>query len=86
MSRHTHTTEDVAPGTVTLCVQDDGVWAHTPVDAHLWAHAEEEVREGLLDAARRPFEGAGRPVAVIRREDVEGAGAHGGNDGGKSGG
>ncbi|WP_370419044.1 hypothetical protein AB8O64_11360 [Streptomyces sp. QH1-20] len=75
MSRHTHTADDVAPGTITLCAQDDHQWTHTPVDVHFWAHAGEEMRAGLRDAARRPYGSAGQPVVVVRREDIEGASA-----------
>ncbi|GHF33902.1 hypothetical protein GCM10010218_13790 [Streptomyces mashuensis] len=85
MSRHIHTADDVAPGTITLCVQDGRRWAHTPVSAYLWEHAGEEMRAGLRDVARRPLRGASRPVVVVRREDVEGADACGANGGGARG-
>lgn len=67
-AKHLHTPADVGPGAVTLCATratpDGGLqWAHVPVDRWLWA--DEVMRDGFLEQARREVGSDDAPVEVI---------------------
>ncbi|MBT2490632.1 hypothetical protein J7E96_19355 [Streptomyces sp. ISL-96] len=76
---HPHFESDVRPGTVTLCLVDQGRVCHVPTDRVLWDGADEELRTTLSNLARQRFQHRwgvtdevrdALPVEVVRGEDA----------------